>query len=116
MKRFPLSLSLVVAMTFLRDTAMAAPLVNLGTAADFAILGGSAVTFTAPTTTVTGGNVGVAPGTSITGAPANLNLSVGVIHNNDAVAAAAQSASTAAYLSAQAAPATGTISNNLSGL
>src|ERR1700676_2457720 len=52
--------------------------VNLGTSADFGILGGSAVTFTAPTTTVVGGDVGVSPGTSITGTGANLSQSGGV--------------------------------------
>ncbi len=70
--------------------------INLGTSADFAILGGSAVTFTAPTTTVIG-DVGVSPGTSITGTGANLSQSGGVIHNNDSVAAGAQADSTAAY-------------------
>lgn len=71
--------------------------VDLGTSAGFGILGGTSVTFTAPTTTVVGGDVGVSPGTSITGTGANLSQSGGVIHNNDAVAAGAQAASTAAY-------------------
>ena len=82
--------------------------VVLNTAADFAILGGTAVTFTAPMNTVSG-DVGVSPGTSITGAPANLTL-LGTIHNNDAVAAQAQSDATAAYGAAAGAATTTTFS------
>jgi hypothetical protein len=107
----------VAAAIFLHQNATAGPAtVDLGTAANFAILGGSAVTFTAPTTTVTG-DVGVwqaAPGASITGTPANLTLmGSSTIHNNDAVAQQAQSDLTAAYLAAAAAPFSATIPNSL---
>jgi hypothetical protein len=105
----------VAAAIFLHHNATAST-IDLGTAANFAILGGSAVTFTAPTTTVTG-DVGVwqaAPGASITGTPANLSLmGSSTIHNNDAVAQQAQSDLTAAYLAAAAAPFDATISNSL---
>jgi hypothetical protein len=93
--------------------------VDLGTAANFSILGGTAVTFTPPTTTVIGGDVGVSPGTSITGAGANLSQSGGVIHNNDAVAAGARADTTLAYGSAAGALPTTTYlgaDNQLGGL
>ena len=100
---------IVAAAIFLCHNATATT-IDLGTAANFSILGGTAVTFTAPTTTVIGGDVGVSPGTSITGNPANLSQTGGVIHNNDGVAAAAQAAATAAYGVAFGAPVTTTFS------
>jgi hypothetical protein len=114
-----LRMALVVAAAiFLRHDATATT-VDLGTAADFSILGGTAVTFTPPTTTVIGGDVGVSPGTSITGAGANLSQSGGVIHNNDAVAAGARADTTLAYGSAAGALPTTTYlgaDNQLGGL
>jgi len=61
--------------------------VNLGTAGPFVVLGGQEVTNTGPS--VLNGELGVAPGTSLTGfgLPAVVN---GATHNNDAVAAQAQ--------------------------
>lgn len=116
---FPIRTALIVAAAiFLRHDATATT-VDLGTAADFSILGGTAVTFTPPTTTVIGGDVGVSPGTSITGAGANLSQSGGVIHNNDAVAAGARADTTLAYGSAAGALPTTTYlgaDNQLGGL
>jgi hypothetical protein len=67
--------------------------VNLGSAAPFAILGGSTVTNTGPT--VVDGNLGVWPGTAITGfPPATVN---GTIYDNDAVAMLAQDDLATAY-------------------
>ena len=84
---------------------------NLGTAATFAILGGTGdVTFTAPTTTVIG-DVGVAPGTSITGTgPTTLSQTGGTIHNNDSVAIGARADSITAFNFAAGAPTTTTFS------
>src|ERR1700756_5527423 len=62
--------------------------VNLGTASPFVVLGGSSVTNTGPS--VLNGDLGVASGTSLTGfgLPAVVN---GTTHDDDAVAAQAQS-------------------------
>src|ERR1700682_3686716 len=123
---YPIRALIVAAAIFLHQNATAGPAtatVDLGTAANFAILGGQQVTFDPLTTTVSGGDVGVWPGngslgTSITGVPANLSLTPpATIHNTDVVALTAQSASTAAYLVAQGLPATNTIlGNQLGGL
>ena len=68
--------------------------VNLATAQPFVVLGGAGVTNTGPS--VLNGDLGVSPGTSLTGfgLPAVVN---GATHANDAVAAQAQSDLTTAY-------------------
>src|ERR1700733_9677353 len=67
---------------------------SLGTAQSFAILGGSTVTNTGPT--VITGNLGVSPGTAVTGFPPGTVVG-GTIHAADAVAAGAQADTTTAY-------------------
>jgi hypothetical protein len=66
----------------------------LGTAKTFAVLGGSTVTNTGPSTL--GGDLGVNPGTAITGFPPG--KFTGARHAGDAVALQAQSDVTAAYV------------------
>lgn len=74
--------------------AAQASAVNLATAGPFVVLGGSAVTNTGPS--VLNGDLGVTPGTSLTGfgLPAVVN---GATHDNDAVAGQAQADLTTAY-------------------
>ena len=86
---------------------MASPLsaqVSLGTAQSFAVLGGSTVTNTGPSTVT--GNLGVSPGTAVTGFPPGVLVGGGAIHAADAVALQAQSDLTAAYNAAAGTPCT----------
>lgn len=70
--------------------------VSLGTAGNFGVLAGSAVTNTGPTAVT--GNVGVWPGSSIIGfPPGSIVPGSGSLHSADAVAQQAQSDLTAAY-------------------
>ena len=87
------------------------PPVGLGTAAAFAVLAGSAVTNTGPSTV--NGNVGVSPGTAVSGfPPGTVN---GSIHAADAVAAQAQSDLTTAYNDAAGRTGAVTVSGDLGG-
>jgi len=74
----------------------AVPPTVLGTAQGFLVLGGATVTNTG-TTTVTGGSLGVSPGTAVVGFPPGIVVPPGAIHAADAVAAQAQSDVTTAY-------------------
>ncbi len=75
-------------------TAPAFAQVTLGTAQNFAVLGGSTVTNTGASSIT--GDVGVSPGTQVTGFPPGVIVG-GVIHAADAVAGQAQTDLTAAY-------------------
>jgi hypothetical protein len=83
----------VAALLLPTGLAAAASAGILGSAQNFAVLGGSTVTNTGPT--VITGNLGVWPGTAITGFPPGIVN--GMIHASDAVAQQAQSDVTTAY-------------------
>ena len=93
--------------------------ITLGPTVDtFGVLAGSTVTNSGPTTVV--GNLGVSPGTAITGftgiAPGGPGLVSGSINSANAFAAQAQSELTAAYNAAAGAASTATVAGDLGGL
>lgn len=68
--------------------------INLGTAGEFAVLAGSTVTNTGPT--IINGDVGVAPGTAITGFPPG-GLATGTLEDDTALANQAEADLTTAF-------------------
>jgi hypothetical protein len=83
--------------------------VGLGTAAPFSVLGGSTITNTGPTTMF--GDLGLAPGSSVTGAPHVL----GQTYIDEEVATNAKSSLTTAYNDAATRPETGSAGTQLAG-
>jgi hypothetical protein len=76
------------------SAAFAQPAPSLGAAQSFAVLGGSTVTNTGPS--IITGDLGVSPGSAVTGFPPGLVS--GTIHAADSVALAAQNSVTTAYI------------------
>jgi hypothetical protein len=96
-------------LIFASSALAAAASVGLGTAAPFSVLAGSTVTNTGPTTMW--GNLGLSPGSSVTGAPQVL----GQTHVDDAVAIAAKNDLTTAYNDAASRPSSGSAGTDLAG-
>ena len=95
----PLRRGLLLAVALLclhRDAAAAQAPIALGSAATFGVLGASTVTSTGGTTVV--GDLGVSPGTAVTGSPGV----TGTLHAGDLAAVLAQSDLTLAYNAAVA--------------
>jgi hypothetical protein len=90
----------------------AQPPVGLGTAAPFAVLAGSTVTNTGPS--VVSGDLGLSPGTSVTGFPPGKVIN-GKKHVTDAVALQAQKDLTTAYNDAAGRTPVTTVSKDLGG-
>ncbi len=103
------ALGLLSAMLFSASASAAPATVGLGTAQSFSVLAGSTVTNTGPTTMF--GDLGLSPGSSVTGAPHVL----GATHVDDAVAIAAKNSLTTAYNEAASRPTNGSAGTDLAG-
>ena len=93
-----------------QDSWALQPIVQLGSAARFAVLSATTVTSTGATTV--NGNLGVSPGTTVSGSP-TVN---GTMHLGDPIAAQAQGDLTVAYNDAAGRPGGVAVSGNLGGL
>ena len=110
MRRSVLSATLVALVVLIwPSTAFAATDPGLGTAGNFAVLGGTTVTNTGPSWIT--GQLGVSPGAAVTGFPPGKS---GVQHKADAVALTAKTNLTAAFTNAAAQPCPG--GNNFTGV
>src|SRR5664279_1651755 len=102
-------LGLLSTLAFASSALGASASVGLGSAASFSVLGGSTITNTGPTTMF--GDLGLAPGSSVTGAPHVL----GQTHVSDAVAIEAKNALTTGYNDAAGRPSEGSAGTDLAG-
>jgi hypothetical protein len=89
--------------------------VPLGTVATFEIIAGSTVTNTGPTI-ITGGDLGLSPGSAVTGFPPGTLTPPAVMHVTDTTAAQAELDLTTAYLYAAGLPGGAVLPGDLSGL
>jgi len=88
---------------------------DLGSAANFAVLAGSAVTNTGPTTLI--GSLGLSPGSAVTGFPPGMVTAPGGIYIGDAIAIQAQIDLATGYNAIASRPTTGDLTGqNLGGL
>jgi hypothetical protein len=112
-KTLPLAIlafaGLLASMLFASSAIAAPATVGLGTATSFSVLAGSTVTNTGPTTMF--GDLGLSPGSSVTGAPVVL----GQTHVSDAVAIEAKNSLTTAYNDAAGRPTEGSAGTDLAG-
>jgi hypothetical protein len=89
--------------------------VSLGSAANFVVLAGSTVTSTGPTV-ITGGNLGLSPGSAVTGFPPGALTSPAVMLLTDPTAAQAQLDLTTAYVYTAGLPGGAVLAGDMSGL
>ena len=90
-------------------------LVPLGSAASFEALAGSTVTNTGPTV-ISGGNLGLSPGSAVTGFPPGTLTPPAVMHVTDPIAAQAELDLVAAYIYAAGVQGAAVLPGDLSGL
>jgi hypothetical protein len=107
------SMSVFAALLCAAPAAFAQTAPSLGAAQSFAVLGGSTVTNTGPSTIT--GDLGVSPGSAVTGFPPGVVVS-GTIHAADATAAAAQISLTTAYNTLSGQACTQNLTGDLGGL
>jgi hypothetical protein len=91
---YPFTLIFFVVLASSMSSLVAQTVSDLGAAQSFAVLGGSTVTNTGPTLIT--GNLGVSPGSAITGFPPGV-ISQGDLHAADAVAIQAKASTATAY-------------------
>ncbi len=96
MRRVSLIVLAITALGGLPRQGIAGTTVDLGTAGNFAVLAGTTVTNTG-STVINGGDVGVSPGTAITGFPPGTITPPYTMQAGNAVALQAQSDLTTAY-------------------
>lgn len=101
--------------TFTTSTVACQQPVPLNSAANFLVLAGSTVTNTGPTI-LTGGNLGLSPGSAVTGFPPGTLTSPAVMHVADPTAAQAQLDLTAAYNYAAGVQGAAVLPGDMSGL
>ena len=103
----------IVTMALTSEPTSAATAVNLGDASSFAVLAGSTITNTG--SSVIAGDIGLAPGSALIGFPPGIDA--GTTHIADALALAAENATTSAYkVAASETPFTTVVSGDLGGL
>ena len=110
----PLANNFVWSFTTAAVSCQASP-VPLGSAANFKILAGSTVTNTG-LTTITGGDLGLSPGSAVTGFPPGLMIAPAVMHITDPIAAQAQLDLTTAYNYTAGLPGGAVLPGDMSGL
>ena len=101
--------------TFTTSTVTCLAPVPLGSAGTFEVLAGSTVTNTGPTT-IAGGDLGLSPGSAVTGFPPGTMIPPAVMHVTDPIAAQAELDLTAAYIYAAGVPSGAVLPGDLSGL
>jgi hypothetical protein len=101
--------------SFTTSSQACQPPVNLGSAANFGILAYSTVTNTG-LTTITGENLGLSPGSSVTGFPPGVLVPPAVMDITNPIAAQAQLDATIAYNYMAGLPNAAALPNELSGL
>jgi Ice-binding-like len=104
-----LVLGALSALIITSSAVAATATVDLGSANSFSVLAGSTVTNTGPTSMF--GDLGLSPGSSVTGAPHVL----GAIHVDDAVSIGAKNDLTTAYNDAASRPTSGSAGTDLAG-
>lgn len=101
--------------TFTTAALACQPPVPLGSVANFDAIAGSTVTNTGPTT-IAGGDVGLSPGSAVTGFPPGTLIAPAVFHVTDPTAAQAELDLTIAYNYAEGLPGGAVLAGDLSGL